>query len=324
MNVEALLDFRLICEQLPIGLFVLNRDDRISYWNDWLADKSGITPAQALGRRLEDLYPGWRNERFQWAVEQAIDYNIPHVLSQALNRLLLPIKVPLSERHGVALMQQKVSVMPLPGGDSGHALVIIQDVTDTVVRAQAANDVMQRFREVSLRDPLTNLFNRRFMWEWLAQELKSADRNNAPLACLMLDIDHFKPLNDSLGHQRGDEILQGFVASVATQLRESDILVRYGGEEFAAFLPRCTLRHAIITAQRIRQQVRGQAIAGLTPGQVTCSIGVALYDPQLPGTGAEELLREADRCLYEAKHKGRDRVCPATEGEACDGDDDYN
>jgi diguanylate cyclase (GGDEF)-like protein len=321
--MDTMFDYRLICEQLPIGLFVLNRDGRICYWNDWLADKSGITPPQALGKRLDELYPDWHNERFQWAVEQAIDYHIPHVLSQALNRLLLPIKVPLSERHGVALMQQKVNVMPLPGGDADYALVIIQDVTETVVRAQAANDVMQRFREVSLRDPLTNLFNRRFMWEWLAHELKMADRNTAPLACLMLDIDHFKLLNDSLGHQRGDEILQGFAATVAAQLRESDILVRYGGEEFAAFLPRCNLRHAIITAQRIRHQVRGQAIAGLEQGQVTCSIGVALYDPQLAGD-AEDLLREADRCLYQAKHGGRDRVCPASEGEAAGAADDYN
>lgn len=312
-------DFRLICEHLPIGLFVLDADRRIRYWNGWLAEKSGITAEQAMQQRLEDLFPGWSNERFHSAVEQAISYHIPHVLSQALNRLLLPLKVPLSEHYGVTLMQQKVSVLPLPGGDGGYyAQVIIQDVTETVVRAAAANDVMRRFREVSLRDPLTNLFNRRFMWEWLTQKLKDADRDATPLACLMIDIDHFKWLNDSLGHQRGDEILQGFATAVMAQLRESDILVRYGGEEFAAFLPRCNLEHAIVIAQRIRQDVRAMAIAGLEPGAVTCSIGVALHHPQQARKNAEELLREADQHLYDAKRGGRDRVCPdigAAEGD---------
>lgn len=322
--MERRFDFRLICEQLPIGLFVLDASGHVHYWNEWLVEKSGITQEQANGQTLGELFPGWHNERFQWAVEQATGYHIPHVLSQALNRMLLPLKVSISERHGVKWMQQKVSVMPLPGRDGvDYALVIIQDVTDTVMRAQAANDVMQRFREVSLRDPLTNLFNRRFMWEWLTQQIKESERSGSALACLMLDLDHFKRLNDSLGHQRGDEILLGFATVVQAQLRESDILVRYGGEEFAALLPCCSLRQAIVIAQRIRQQVLGQSIAGLTAGEVTCSIGVALYDPQLLDSDAEELLREADRRLYEAKHGGRNRVCPATEGEAEGNDDDF-
>ncbi len=312
-------DFRLICEHLPMGLFVLDAERRIRYWNEWLAEKSGISAQQAAQQRLEDLFPGWSNERFQSAVGQAIDYRIPHVLSQALNRLLLPIKVPLSEHYGVTLMQQKVSVLPLSGSAGSHcALVIIQDVTETVVRAAAANDVMRRFREVSLRDPLTNLFNRRFMWEWLAQKLKDATRDNTSLACLMIDLDRFKRLNDSLGHQRGDEILQAFAVAVMAQLRESDILVRYGGEEFAAFLPRCNLQHAIVIAQRIRQDVRAMAIADLEPGTVTCSVGVALYDPQQSPKDAEALLREADQRLYAAKRGGRDRVCPDDDGAVTD------
>lgn len=318
-------DFSLICEQLPIGLFVLDAERRIRYWNDWLVEKSGISAQQAVQQRLEDLFPGWSNERFQSAVEQAINYHIPHVLSQALNRLLLPLKVPLSEHYGVTLMQQKVSVVPLPGDHGGnYALVIIQDVTEMVVRAAAANDVMRRFREVSLRDPLTNLFNRRFMWEWLGQKLKDADRENHSLACLMIDLDRFKRLNDSLGHQRGDEILQAFAAVVTTQLRDSDILVRYGGEEFAAFLPRCNLEHAVLIAQRIRQEVRSMAIADLALGAITCSVGVALYDPQQARKGAEELLCEADQRLYEAKHAGRDRVCPEVTAEVTGDDDNFH
>lgn len=305
------LDFRLICDHVPIGIFVLDAEYRIQYWNSWLGDKTGIDAAAATGRRLGELFDGWENERFYLAVSQAIGYSIPHVLSQTLNRYLLPIKMPLTERHGLPLMQQKVSVIPVPGCDSARcALVIIQDVTETVMRTAAITEVMEQFKDVSLRDPLTELFNRRFMWEWLGQQLKDARRHGQPLACLMLDIDWFKRLNDSYGHQRGDDILQHFTRLTVEQLRDSDILVRYGGEEFAAFLPRCSSGQAIATASRILETIRDSSIAGLMPATVTCSIGVAVFEPAQP-CSAEELLRAADARLYEAKNSGRNRVCPA-------------
>lgn len=304
------IDFELVCEQLPVGILVLDGDQSIWYWNGWLAEKTGIDTDSACGRRLQDLFDGWHNERFHWAVQQAIDYNIPQVLSQALNQFLIPIPIPRSGRHGVPLMQQQVKVMPLPGTDGRrYALITIQDVTETVIRSSAMTEMVQQFRDVSLRDPLTDLFNRRFMWEWLLHHLKEAERYQSHVACLMLDIDWFKQLNDNHGHQRGDEILKSFAAVVGEELRESDILVRYGGEEFAAFLAKCELPQALNTATRILEKVQGVPIAGLPAGDVTCSAGVAVYDPARPIT-SEELLREADRRLYEAKHAGKNRVMP--------------
>lgn len=99
---------------------------------------------------------------------------------------------------------------------------------------QAALEELEEAWEQSTRDALTGLFNRRFMWEWLLPQLKQAHRHKTPLACLMLDIDRFKELNDSYGHDVGDEVLKDFSEVVANSLRESDIVVRYGGEEFVA------------------------------------------------------------------------------------------
>ncbi|HKJ75764.1 MAG TPA: diguanylate cyclase [Gammaproteobacteria bacterium] len=304
------IDFETVCSEIPVGVLILDTEFRIRYWNGWLAEKTEVPADSAVGQRLEGLFPDGTNDRFFWAVEQALEYRIPQILSQALNHYLIPIAIPRSGRHGVPRMQQQVKVMPLAGRDGRpYALVIVQDVTENVIRSSALTEMVQKFRDVSLRDPLTNLFNRRFMWEWLLHHIKEAERYQSHVACLMLDIDGFKDLNDRLGHQRGDEILKGFARVVGEELRESDILVRYGGEEFAAFLPKCDLAHAVTSASRILERVRRSTIAGLPGGTVTCSIGVAVYQPDRPTT-SEELLREADRRLYEAKRGGKDRVMP--------------
>ena len=307
-------DFKTVCARLPIGIMILDREYRVRYWNSWLEEKTAMAEGQVCGQRLEDIYAGWKNERFNWAVSQAISYKIPQILSQALNRYLIPIKVARASEHGLPLMQQQVSVMPI-GGEDGqrYALVIIQDVTETVIRSSAMNEMVHKFREVSLRDPLTNLFNRRFMWEWLGHHIKEAQRYSSSLACMMLDIDHFKVLNDTYGHDVGDEILKAFAALVSQQLRESDILVRYGGEEFCAFLPKCSLYQATTSAQRVLELVRTTSLGGLPAGEVTCSIGVAIYDSQHKPS-ADTLIKLADERLYEAKKSGRDRVVSAEDG----------
>ena len=304
------IDFETVCGEMPVGVFILDREGRIRYWNGWLTEKTGQAASTVEGRRLEEVFEGATNDRFYFAVEQAIEYKIPQVLSQALNHYLIPIAIPRSGRHGVPRMQQQVKVMPLGGRDKqAYALVIVQDVTENVIRSSALTEMVQKFRDVSLRDPLTNLFNRRFMWEWLLHHIKEAERYHSDVACLMLDIDGFKALNDYYGHQRGDEILKGFARVVGEELRESDILVRYGGEEFAGFLPRCDLARAVTTAQRILEKVRRTRIGRLAAETITCSIGVAVYEAKRPVT-SEELLREADRRLYEAKGGGKNRVMP--------------
>lgn len=306
----GLVDFRQVCEELPNGILILDRERRIRYWNRWLVEKTAITSEQALDRALDDLFPGWSNDRFYWAVDQAIGYRMSQILSQTLNRYLIPIDTTLGERHGVSLMQQKVSVIPIAGLDGeGYALIIVQDVTDSVLRSLAMGELMREFKEVSIRDPLTGLFNRRFMWEWLKQQEREAKRYGNCIGCLLIDLDYFKRLNDSYGHQRGDEILKGFADAVVGMLRESDILVRYGGEEFAAFIPACSLHRGVTTARRILEQISRAGIAGLKEGEVTCSIGVSILDPSNGGT-VEDALDEADNQLYQAKRGGRERVCP--------------
>jgi diguanylate cyclase (GGDEF)-like protein len=168
-----------------------------------------------------------------------------------------------------------------------------------------------RLREVlrgqSLRDPLTGLFNRRYMEESLERELRRAIRNDQPVALLMIDIDHFKRFNDTFGHQAGDTLLRALGDFLIKRTRGQDCPCRYGGEEFALILSGVSMEAACKRAELLREDLQQLAVehAGQVLGAVTVSVGVAAY----PGhTTAEELLRAADQALYRAKAEGRDRV----------------
>jgi diguanylate cyclase (GGDEF)-like protein len=302
--------FEEICDNVSLGLFCLSAELTIEYWNGWLAAKTGIAEADALGKTLADLFPGFNHPRFEWAAKQVLEHKSPQMLSQALNRYLIPIRIASSERHGLTWMQQNVLMHPLSAISNARIVVTITDVTEGVVRSSALASLTQQLKEQTTRDPLTGAFNRRFMWEWLGGQLPLLRRSKKPMGCLMIDIDFFKRINDELGHDVGDHVIKDFSALVTTHLRASDILVRYGGEEFVALLPECDLPEAIIVGRRVCTAAALASIGALDPGRVTCSIGVACWAEERTATGAE-LLREADKQLYRAKNGGRNRVCPA-------------
>jgi diguanylate cyclase (GGDEF)-like protein/PAS domain S-box-containing protein len=168
-----------------------------------------------------------------------------------------------------------------------------------------------RLREVlrgqSLRDPLTGLFNRRYMEESLERELRRAVRNNLSVALLMLDIDHFKRFNDTFGHQAGDTLLRALGDFLMKRTRGQDAACRYGGEEFALILSGTSSESAHKRAELLREELTHLTVehAGQVLGSVTLSIGVAAF----PGhDSSEELIRAADQALYRAKAEGRDRT----------------
>jgi diguanylate cyclase (GGDEF)-like protein len=247
------------------------------------------------------------NRRFDMAVEQALRQGGPQILSQALHRHLIPIELPHLARHGLGLMRQHVHIEAHGEGEAAVAVVSIIDVTGSVLRTEALTDIAQRLEHDVNRDHLTRLFNRRFVWEWLEHQHKQALRYDYPIAALMLDLDHFKEINDRHGHLAGDRVLQEFACLLTEWVRESDIVARFGGEEFLILLPRCDQDLAVDVAGRIVQHTRETALGGLTAAEITCSVGLALLDPAQPIAPAD-LLREADRRLYLAKANGRDQA----------------
>jgi two-component system cell cycle response regulator len=162
--------------------------------------------------------------------------------------------------------------------------------------------------ELTIRDPLTRAYNRRYLTAHLQSELAFSARRDLPLALLMVDIDHFKHINDTYGHGLGDVVLQLVAASIQRLLRPYDALCRYGGEEFVVVARDSSSRNAEILAERIRRHI--EALSFDVPGgraRVTVSIGVVSWSAQA-GADVGALIQAADEALYEAKNAGRNRV----------------
>jgi len=161
--------------------------------------------------------------------------------------------------------------------------------------------------EMVARDGLTGIFNRRKLYEEGARELARASRHGRSLSLVMIDLDHFKRVNDAHGHLGGDAALKQVTSRLASLIRTEELFARLGGEEFAVLCPEMGLEDALLLAERLRRLCGGEPYdcAG-EPERITCSIGVATLGPEM--SRIEDLLRAADRALYVAKNGGRDRV----------------
>ncbi len=215
--------------------------------------------------------------------------------------------------------------MPLAADGETRGMICLQraawDPADTDTRLRFLGTVVEQIslglgnlrlrddlKDLSIRDSLTGLFNRRFMEESLEREIARATRNATPIALLILDLDHFKDMNDTFGHSAGDQFLRKLGASLRFFSRAGDVAARYGGEEFLLMLPGMDRIDALQRAEELRVAIREIRLTdkGADLPQVTVSIGVAVFPEH--GCAADDLLRSADRALYRAKHAGRDRV----------------
>jgi len=176
--------------------------------------------------------------------------------------------------------------------------------------------VVDRLCELSLRDPLTGLSNRRHFRSVLDRTTDMVARSGEPALLLMVDIDHFKQVNDRFGHQAGDQVLKAVAEALAGCVRPMDSVARYGGEEFAVVIPNCHTFFGGTVAERIRQTI-ADLVVSIAPGQtiqVTASVGGA-YAPEWVRSNADLWTERADVQLYRAKEAGRNRVCLDTQQE---------
>ena len=166
-------------------------------------------------------------------------------------------------------------------------------------------------RTQSIKDPLTGLYNRRYLEETLQREIRRAGRAEQSLGILMLDLDHFKAFNDTYGHDAGDAVLRETASFVAGSVRAEDTVCRFGGEEFVVILPTANLDGAQVRAENIRSRLRELTVLhqGQSLGMITVSIGVCAFP--VNGTSPRTLLAAADAALYRAKREGRDRAVVA-------------
>lgn len=188
------------------------------------------------------------------------------------------------------------------------------DTADAQMLLQAATEQAVSFQETSQRDGLTGLYNRYYFDEQISTEVACARRYERPLSLLMIDIDFFKHVNDTYGHQGGDQVLRIVAFKLLKTLRASDTLARYGGEEFSLILPHLSKQESIIVAERLRRIIEKESIPFEEKEiKVTISIGVSEI---AKGDTPDKLIKEADSALYLAKKEGRNRVKTLPQGQA--------
>ena len=304
--------FRTLIDSAPLAMVTWDRHREITGWNRQAEELFGWSASEVLGRDfMTFMIPESANKLVGQIVEDAIDRGMEsHSVHSNLTRTGKLIEV---EWHN--------TIVPGSDGRPDSVLSLAQDVTERV-RSEAAlqevniklkqrlddiHELQEQLREQVMRDPLTGMYNRRFLDDALPGEISRAIRERAPLSLMMVDIDHFKRVNDTHGHQAGDEVLKMLAGMLRGEARRTDVACRYGGEEFVLLLPKMDLESARVRAERWRQMFAEMELPVET-GKLRCtlSVGIAVFPDH--GNSAEDLLRNGDRALYLAKALGRNRV----------------
>lgn len=255
-----------------------------------------------------DACCGLRTGRLRWRKPGQSEVHCHHFLgAPPENYICIPLAAQ-GETLGILYIECPTSLIAV---DTERNLENLQLLAETAAMSIAGLNLRSRLEHQSIRDGLTDLFNRHFMEISLDREVRRAARNHTELSVLMLDVDHFKQFNDTYGHEAGDLILRGVGDIFRRSVRSEDIICRYGGEEFIVILPDTGQEAAMERAETIRSEVSRMRMRfhGDALREVTISIGVAVYP--LSGETLEELLRASDRALYAAKHAGRNQVVAA-------------
>jgi diguanylate cyclase (GGDEF)-like protein len=255
---------------------------------------------------------GLRRAQAHWNLPEGSGVRCLH-LPQPLNSACLCVPMVGQEGALGMLCLEFGKSLETTGYDTAESLHDAQRELATTVAAQIAFSLTslrlrETLRDQSIRDPLTSLFNRRFMEESLARELQRATRKNNAVSILFLDLDHFKRFNDDFGHEAGDLVLRAIADLFRRFFRADDVCCRFGGEEFAIILPESSAFYAGSRANELRQEVKSLKLSHKDKmlGGITLSVGVAAFPEH--AASAEELLAIADRCLYQSKAAGRDTV----------------
>ena len=302
---------QLLCSTESGGLFVFNNSRNLlemaAFWGESPPRERKFTPDDCWGLRRGRPYVV--EERESQVVCAHLGKDLP------ASYLCIPMMAQ-GETLGVLHLRggplDANPDMKSPIAQSEHFTLSKQQLAATFAEHIALSLASLKLRETllhqAIRDPLTGLFNRRYLEETIERELHRAARNAAPVGVIMFDIDHFKEFNDNFGHAAGDAILRELGEYLERKIRREDIACRYGGDEFILVLPECSVETTRERAEQLREAFKGLNVKYNSQSlpDVTLSLGVAVFSAH--GSTAESLLREADQALYRAKAEGRDRV----------------
>lgn len=295
---------------IDVGVVVLDSDFCVEVWNQFMENHASIKPADIVGQSLFSHFPeideGWLRQKSV----PIFNLRSPVFIIWEQRQYLFKFGANRPVTCGAHHMYQNVTMFPIIGdnGEVSRFCIMVYDVTDQALSKLGMSRLNDELKVASRIDGLTGLFNRRYWQERFEQAYKLAKRREKPSTALMLDIDHFKKVNDTYGHQAGDSVIQSLAHLIKRCVRETDLAGRYGGEEFAVILTDSAVDNAVTVAERLRRLAEHSQVEH--EGQIikfNISVGLAEFSPLCDSP--MEWLERADQALYQAKQTGRNRYC---------------
>lgn len=289
-------------QTIDVGLVVLDREYSIQVWNDFMANHSGKLPHEVIGKNLFQAFDSIPESWFRHKVDSVFLLKNRAFTTWEQRPYLFKFKNYRPITGTAEFMYQNITLIPLMSVDSRvtQVGVIIYDVTDMAVGKK-------QLESLSRTDRLTELYNRGYWEECLVSEFQRIRRTKQPCTLCLFDIDHFKNVNDSYGHQAGDEVIRVTARLLRECMRGTDIAGRYGGEEFTVILIDTDAKGAMIFAERLRKTIENHpVIHGDKKICYTISLGLAECGDKL--RNHEKWIECSDQALYQAKETGRNNT----------------
>lgn len=305
-DVHWLMD---ILQHIDVGLVVMNRNYEIELWNSFMQNHGGKAPESVLGQTIFSIFPELPEGWFKRKAESVFILHNAAFTNWEQRPYLFRFSHYRPITGTAPHMYQNTTLIPLMDsrGRVDHICLIVYDVTDTAINKMAQQQANEQLKNLSRIDHLSGLFNRGYWENRLLQEFQRFDRYQLPASLIMLDIDHFKRINDTYGHTVGDDVIRMVSRSICLQLRDADIAGRYGGEEFGIILTGTKAEGAAHFAEQLRMNIEKlPMILANQPVQLTISLGVCELNNST--ASYREWLERADQALYQAKQNGRNRI----------------
>lgn len=307
-----------LLSSIEVGIVVMDSDFCIEVWNQFMENHADKLPSEVIGKSLFSLFPEIDRSWLFRKAQPVFNLKTPVFIIWEQRPYLFNFSTSRPITSDATQMFQNITMFPLtsPNGNVERMCMLVYDVTDQALGKLRVERLNDDLKQLSRTDGLTGLFNRRYWQERFERLFKLGRRRETPSTALMLDIDHFKKINDTYGHQAGDEVIKTLAQVIRKSVRETDLPGRYGGEEFAIVLEDSSADNAKSVAERIRRlseamrvEFEGRQI------QFTISIGLCEFNPVF--STAMAWLEQADQALYRAKTDGRNRVVCA-ENKTCE------
>lgn len=296
-------------QNVDVGLVVVNRNFDVHLWNEFMVNHSGFPPADTVGRNLFELFPEIPDRWFRRKLDGVFQLKTRSFVTWEQRPYLLRFNNYRPITGTADFMYQNATLIPVssPDGSVDHVGIILYDVTDAASSKAQLERANEQLARLSRTDRLTELNNRGHWEECLRNEYARCLRTQQPASLVMFDIDHFKKVNDTYGHQAGDEVIRTVARIMRNSVRDTDVAGRYGGEEFGVILPSTTARAAHVMAERLRKRVESTPVSHDKDSIVfTISLGIAEFNTAI--ANHKEWLKRADQALYEAKGGGRNQT----------------